>query len=87
MRRISFILCFLSLSLFALAQDHNHNHDDGHGHSHDTHADAGHANECGYVAESHEFDPANTAFHHIADQNVFSIGPLAIAFTLYFICS
>ena len=76
MRRISFILCFLSLSLFAFAQDHNHDHGDGHNHDHSTEShDAGHANECGHVEEAHEFDPANTAFHHISDQNVFSIGP------------
>jgi F-type H+-transporting ATPase subunit a len=55
MRRISFILCFLSLSLFA-----------------------GAASECGGGHGSHEFDAGATAIHHIADANVYSIGPLQI---------
>jgi len=28
---------------------------------------------------SHEFDPASTAFHHISDQNIYSIGPFNLA--------
>lgn len=28
--------------------------------------------------EGHEFDPASTAFHHISDQNIYSIGPFNI---------
>lgn len=79
MRRISFILCLLSLSLFAFAQDHNHNHNHDHddGHDHAAHSES-HGNECNHAEESHEFDPGNTAFHHIADHNVFSIGPFQL---------
>lgn len=29
--------------------------------------------------EGHEFDPASTAFHHISDQNIYSIGPFNVA--------
>ena len=76
--------CLFSLSVFVLAQSHNHDHDGhDHDHSHDTHqaADA-HGNEdghavadCGHVGHHGEFDPSKTAFHHISDQNIYSIGP------------
>ena len=66
MRRISFIFCFLSLSIFALAQSHGH---DDHAHS------ESHGNECHHAEEHGEFDPGAAAFHHISDQNVYSIGP------------
>jgi len=68
MRRILSLICFLSISLFVPAQDHDH---------HEEHSEA-HANECGHVEESHDFNPGNTAFHHIGDQNVFSIGPFQL---------
>jgi len=66
--------------------DHKHDNHDGHDHSkhdhskhdhdHSAHSkgDHGHASACGFTFST-EFDPANTAFHHIADQNVYSIGP------------
>ena len=52
----------------ALAQhdDHDHDHTDGHGH----------AEGCGITHhEATEYDPGATAFHHISDQNIFTIGP------------
>jgi F-type H+-transporting ATPase subunit a len=48
---------------------HDHaGHDHGHG--------AGHANACGIVFEDPTtFNAAKVAFHHISDQNIYSIGP------------
>jgi F-type H+-transporting ATPase subunit a len=46
-----------------------HGQEAGHGDSHD----AG----CG-PQEAHEFNPGGTAFHHIADQNIYSIGPWSL---------
>ena len=57
------------------AQDHSgHNHGaQGHGdHSHDHHGPI-----CG-EERHHEFDAGATAIHHIADANVYSIGPFMI---------
>ena len=60
-----------------LAQDHgdHHTHQDANHAPHDDHGDL-----CGHT-DHHggEFDPAATAFHHIADPNVFSIGPFHFA--------
>ena len=54
----------------------------GHGdHAHQDHAGHGHGhvhgpNECGMAAEDPTtFDAAKVAFHHISDQNIYSIGP------------
>lgn len=60
--------------------DHSgHNHGNkGKGASHDGHghkAGAGHANACGYVHDNSVFNPGKVAFHHISDQNIYSIGP------------
>ncbi len=50
--------------------DHSgHNHAKG-GHSHDAHTNA-----CGFVFDKSEFNPGAVAFHHISDQNIYSIGP------------
>jgi len=62
---------------------HNHaGHDhSGHNHAqgaHDNHGGhAGHMNACGHMVHDHsaEFNPGAVAFHHISDQNVYSIGP------------
>ena len=63
---------------------HNHgteqSHDDHSGHDHDTHAadsHDGHGDHAAHCGHSHstEFEPGPTAFHHISDQNVYSIGP------------
>ena len=69
-------LTFLNVEL-VLAQEHG---------DHATHQDVGHSDHeehgdlCGHT-DHHggEFDPAATAFHHIADPNVFSIGPFNFA--------
>ncbi len=69
--------------------DHNHDHsghnDDHHGHDHSGHDHHGHDHDHGHghgpvcgVEGHHDFDPGTTAFHHIADANVYSIGPLQI---------
>lgn len=74
-------LVFLALFSFAflhvdllLAQDHK----DQNSHQNAGHED--HGDLCGHT-DHHggEFDPAATAFHHIADPNVFSIGPFNFA--------
>jgi len=66
---------------------HNHAHGDHSGHNHGNqghhaHDDghAGHMNACGHMVHDHsaEFNPGAVAFHHISDQNVYSIGPLQI---------
>lgn len=62
---------------------HNHGSHDGHNHgthAGDAHADHGHGEHhmvCGQEAP-HDFDIGATALHHIADANVFTIGPLHI---------
>lgn len=73
----------------SLAQNHEHNTGDHKGHNHEGHNHEGHDHE-GHdhpknaplnieaTHESHEeqkFDPKTTAFHHISDLNVYSIGP------------
>ncbi len=70
-------------------QDHSgHNHGDHSGHNHGTqdhsghhehgsHTGSNHGSICG-ESQSHEFDAGATAIHHIADANVYSIGPLMI---------
>lgn len=70
---------------------HNHSSHEGHdhsGHNHAGHDHSGHAAHDGAGAghspchsdhgASEEFDPGATAFHHIADANVYSIGPFSI---------
>jgi F-type H+-transporting ATPase subunit a len=62
-------------------QDHSHDeqtentdsHQETADHAHGT-DDAEHEEGCGVHAH-HEFDPGQTAFHHISDANVYSIGP------------
>ena len=93
MRRIFWIfICFLTCSMLAFGQQghdhsgHDHNHDhSGHNHSNDhNHDDHGHDHhgDVGACQIPHKdpnvFEPGKTAFHHIADQNVYSIGPLQI---------
>lgn len=71
----------LSFALLGLAQhDHNHDHSDGHDHTEHGHDHAGHGHGaviCGEQAH-HEFNAGDNAIHHIADANVYSIGPLQI---------
>ncbi len=66
----------LVLSFSVSAQNHDNGHDHDHSsHEHDDqHLSCEHAGDHGQG----EFDPGATAFHHIADANVYSIGPLQI---------
>ncbi len=63
-------------------QDHSgHNHAQQHdhaGHNHDHNHDHGHHGPICGVERHHEFDAGATAIHHIADANVYSIGPFMI---------
>ncbi len=79
---------FLGNAAFAQGHDHNHaGHDHSHaGHDHSSHAghdhsahahDAGHGG-CGAKHDKEFFNPGGTAFHHISDANVYSIGPVNI---------
>ncbi len=81
MRKIFLVIFSLVLSASLYAQDHGgHDHSDQQTHNTPTHstsdsnAHESHS-ECGGHHESSVFDPAGTAFHHIADANVYSIGP------------
>ncbi len=58
------------LSVFTtVAQHDDHSHDDGHDH--------GHTAGCGIDHHEEEtvYNPGAVAFHHISDQNIFTIGP------------
>ncbi|MEE9373590.1 MAG: F0F1 ATP synthase subunit A [Saprospiraceae bacterium] len=84
---ISTFIATVVLSLSAFAHDHNHDQGQDH-HNYNEKADAAaHVDDlisheddhlsCD-LADNHgheEFDPGNTAFHHIGDANVYSIGP------------
>ncbi len=79
-----FVAIMFSIPAFSGDQQHNHDGHDhsghdhsGHDHSTHKHNDQGHANACG-IFTSHEFDPGAAAFHHISDQNIYSIGPWSI---------
>jgi len=64
---------------------HDHSGHDHSGHDHSGHDHSGHdhasqvhghdAHGCGDGHHHGEFDPGSTAFHHIGDANVYSIGP------------
>jgi F-type H+-transporting ATPase subunit a len=57
------------------AQD-GHNHGShSHDHDHGTHTHEAEKGPSQESHEKHEFDPKFTAFHHISDLNVYSIGP------------
>lgn len=71
--------CMLSLCVLSVAQDHEGHDHDGHDHgteAHDDHAHEGDHHGC--FPHEEEFNPGNVAFHHISDQNVYSIGPLQL---------
>ncbi len=62
---------------------HNHNHDhSGHNHSHDhkhgAHGHDHHGHHAGCGIKHKEFNAGDLAIHHIADANVYSIGPLQL---------
>lgn len=87
MRRFFLSTIYVLAFAFAGLAQHNHDHsghDHGHDHAHqhddEHHHDHGqghHGPICG-VEQHHEFDAGATAIHHIADANVYSIGPLMI---------
>jgi len=57
---------------------HDHSGHDHSGHDHSAHDE--HKLDCAHAGHGHhgEFDPGATAFHHVGDANVYSIGPLQI---------
>lgn len=64
---------------------HDHSGHDHSGHDHSKHGSHdeghhGHTNACGDEVHDHslEFNPGAVAFHHISDQNVYSIGPIQL---------
>lgn len=66
------VLTGLLLTLGVSAQQDDHGHD----HSHDS-GQHEHEHACGITHEAPtEYDPGSVAFHHIADQNIYSIGGL-----------
>jgi F-type H+-transporting ATPase subunit a len=70
MRKLIYIiLCLFAFAQGASSQEHNHDHDHDHDHHHHGGCDIHH---------DHGFDAGNTALHHIADANVYSIGPFNI---------
>ena len=63
-------------------EQHDHSHDghdhSGHNHDHNGHDHSGHDHgACGHGHHG-DFDPGATAFHHIGDANVYSIGPFML---------
>lgn len=74
MRRyiLSFI-CLISLSIFAFSQDHGHDHGTAEQPG-QHHSEGEESHGCGHPEEG-EFNPGETAFHHISDQNIYNIGP------------
>ncbi|MEL6925630.1 MAG: F0F1 ATP synthase subunit A, partial [Bacteroidota bacterium] len=69
------------------SQSHDHDDHAGHdhgteqhaGHDHGDHAHGGDGHGCEHKEEgTKKFNPGAVAFHHISDQNVFSIGPLQL---------
>jgi F-type H+-transporting ATPase subunit a len=85
MQKIFLLSCFVvCFQWSALAQEHGVEHQQQavHGQpaapaaetSHDSLASGEHG-ACGGGHEAHEFNPGATAFHHISDQNIYSIGP------------
>ena len=71
--RLLFVLFFLGSFSYLPAQEHGDKQSTEHEESGD------HAYGCG-IEDPHnkEFDPGTTAFHHISDANVYSIGPFQI---------
>ena len=61
-------------------QTENHDdHQEGEeAHGDQDHSDHGHEMGCGLEGHHGDFDPGETAMHHIADANVYSIGPWQI---------
>lgn len=86
MHRIKYtIILFLAISMTLQAKNSpgtqpqeeiTEQHDDsGHSHAESDDHDGVHTNACGFEVGETEFNPGKTAFHHISDQNIYSIGP------------
>lgn len=68
-----FFTLFLGLAISLNAGDNPHGPD---GHDHDPeHVSGVHENACGFQVGEAEYNPGKVAFHHISDQNIYSIGP------------
>lgn len=70
-----FTVLFIFSATMLIGQGHDHSHD-GHDHGHDSHGES----HCTFHHEvtPDNFNPQEIAFHHIADANVYSIGPLQL---------
>jgi len=79
MRKIFLSFLFLfSLSFYAFSQAHDHDDHAGHDHATEQHdGDHSDGHGCGSHGdlEDKKFNPGAVAFHHISDQNIYSIGP------------
>ena len=78
---LALIISALAINVgFSQHEGHDHSqHEDHSGHNHadhSTHAQEGHHDDHGEGGH-HKFDPKETAFHHISDANVYSIGPFS----------
>jgi F-type H+-transporting ATPase subunit a len=71
------ILFYIGLSVSAFAQGHEGHEPQATQHAGTEHAHEEGSHDCGHHVET-VFDPAGTASHHIADANVYSIGPLQL---------
>jgi len=67
------LICAFFFSSFAFSQDHGEERLDHNNTATEEHQEAG----CG-EHEKEAFNPGATAFHHISDQNIYSIGPWSI---------
>ncbi len=77
MRRYTLTFIFsLFLTAFLFAQNHGEHSSNG---SHSEGSTEEHHTEvlCGEEVD-HDFDPGKTAFHHVSDQNIYTIGPVSI---------
>ena len=70
------VLSALFLSLGVTAQDHGHDQTQE---AHDPHASEHATSGCGEMHhEMTEYNPGAVAFHHIADQHIYTIGPVQL---------
>ena len=82
-RLVLALLLSVYCSTYVSAQHEGHDHS---GHNHEAHTEEhhdqqdghGHDDHSAHEGGHHKFDPKETAFHHISDANVYSIGPFNI---------
>jgi len=72
---ITFSFLFIFALAFAEGDEGQHQ---GHDHDQDHSQNESHELSCEDISHDHDFDAGLTAFHHISDANVYSIGPLQI---------